>query len=165
MSPKARAKKLVSREKRVESSTRGSTMIYGPPSFVVWAFYGLLFMWTALSIGFIVARGDEGVGGDLFWLTMIGFVLGFTWYFSLGISYRVEMKTDGGLELTSFRRVLHLRPEDIRQLEPPFLPWGFLRLKLEREKAYVFCSARSAVLQSILKRTMELNPEIKLRMQ
>lgn len=140
-------------------------VVYAAPAAVVWAFYALLGAWTAVSVGFIWVRGDRGVGGDLLWLTMIAFVLGFTWYFSLGISYRLEMGKEGELELTSFRRVLRLSPKDIRQVEPPVLPWGFMRFKLEREKAYLFCSVRHKALQNIIKRAMELNPEMKIRMR
>ncbi len=118
-----------------------------------------------MSVGFIWARGEQGPGGDLLWWFMIAFVLAFTWYFSLGISYRLELGEEGELELTSFRRVLYLRPGDISQVEPPFLPWGFLRFKLEREKAYVFCSVIHEDLQGIIKRLVEVNPDIKIRMR
>lgn len=139
--------------------------VYAAPQAVVWGFYALLGAWTIVSVGFIWARGDDGVGGDLLWLTMIAFVLGFTWYFSLGISYRLEMGTGGELELTSFRRVLRLSPRDIRQVEPPVLPWGFMRFKLEREKAYLFCSVTHKDLQDIIRRAMQTNPEMKIRMR
>ncbi len=139
--------------------------VYAAPRAVVCFFYLLLAAWTAVSVGFIWARGEKGVGGDLLWWFMIAFVLGFTWYFSLGISYKVEMGREGDLELTSFRRVLHLKPRDISQVEPPFLPWGFLRLKLEREKAYLFCSVTHKDLQGIVKRLVEINPDIKIRMR
>lgn len=96
-------------------------------------------------------------------LGMIAFVLGFTWYFSLGISYRAELDPDGVLNLKSFRRVLLLSPADIKQVEPPFLPWGFMRFKLEREKAYIFCSLTNESLREIIKRILELNPEVKIK--
>ncbi len=143
----------------------GAKAVYAAPRAVVWFFYSLLAAWTAVSVGFIWASGEKGVGGDLLWLTMIAFVLGFTWYFSLGISYRLEMGEEGDLELTSFRRVLHLKPRDISQVEPPFLPWGFLRFKLEREKAYLFCSVTHRELQAIVKRLVEMNPDMRIRMR
>lgn len=143
----------------------GEKAVYAAPAAVVWGFYLLLAAWTVISVGFIWARGEQGVAGDLFWLLMIAFVLGFTWYFSLGISYKAEMGQEGELDLTSFRRVLHLKPRDIRQVEPPFLPWGFLRFKLEREKAYLFCSVTHKDLQGIVKKLVEMNPDIRIRMR
>lgn len=136
---------------------------YSASPFALWVFYSLLFAWTAVSIGFIWAKGQEGVASDLLWLAMIAFVLGFTWYFSLGISYRTQMDPDGSLSLTSFRRVVRISPADIKQVEPPFFPWGFMRFKLEREKLYVFCSLTNETLREIIRRAMELNPEIKIK--
>lgn len=125
----------------------------------------LLAGWTVVSVGFIWIKGEQGAGGDLLWWFMIAFVLGFTWYFSLGISYKVEMGEEGGLELTSFRRVLRVKPGEISQVEPPFLPWGFLRFKLEREKAYLFCSVTHKDLQAIVRRLVEMNPDMRIRMR
>lgn len=155
------------RDKRPSKKAGGSgaKAVYAVPRAVVLGFYLLLAAWTAVSVGFIWVRGEQGAGGDLLWWFMIAFVLGFTWYFSLGIFYKAEMGREGELELTSFRRVLHLKPRDISQVEPPFLPWGFLRFKLEREKAYLFCSVTHKDLQGIVKRLVEINPDIKIRMR
>lgn len=136
---------------------------YSVSPLALWVFYLFLIAWTVVSVGFIWMRGEEGVGGDLLWVGMIAFVLGFTWYFSLGISYRAELDSNGVLNLKSLRRVLLLSPSEIKQVEPPFLPWGFMRLKLDREKAYLFCSLTNETLKEIIKRILELNPEVKIK--
>lgn len=151
------------RERNRGPREKGRVLSYSVPQVAVWGFYVFLLLWTCVSIGFIWAKGQEGPAGDFLWLGMIAFVLGFTWYFSLGISYRAELAPDGVLNLKSFRRVLLLSPADIKQVEPPFLPWGFMRFKLEREKAYIFCSLTNETLREIIKRILELNPEVKIK--
>jgi len=44
-----------------------------------------------------------------------------------------------------------------------FLPYGFIRFRLEREKAYLFCCITDEGLQRILKTMQETNSEIKFK--
>jgi hypothetical protein len=94
---------------------------------------------------------------------MIAFVLAYSWYFSLRISYRVEVDSNDVVRLTSYGRVLVLESRQIQAVEGPVLPVGFLRLRLEREKAYVFCVATDRDLGEIIRRIAAANPEVKVK--
>jgi hypothetical protein len=48
-------------------------------------------------------------------------------------------------------------------IEGPPLPLGFIRLRLEGEKAYLFCVVRNAELQNILLALWKANPELKFK--
>lgn len=135
---------------------------YRAPSWFVASFYGVLAAWTAVSIPFIGAQARAG-GGDLLWFFMIAFVLAYSWYFSLRISYRVEVDSNDVVRLTSYGRVLVLESRQIQAVEGPVLPVGFLRLRLEREKAYVFCVATDRDLGEIIRRIAAANPEVKVK--
>ncbi len=99
----------------------------------------------------------------MLWLLMIALVLAFTWYFSLRISYSIRMAGDGRIELTSFRRVVTTHPREITLVEGPFLPIGFVRFKLEKEKVYLFCLMHDQALLEILKAIGKLNPDVKFK--
>ena len=135
------------------------TYIYQAPTIYMTAFYLLLVAWTVISILFM------GTKGWVSWiqLFMVAFILVMTWYFSLGISYRVEINEDGKLELISFRRVISIHSTKIVMVEGPHLPLGFIRFRLEREKAYLFCVVKDKTLQQILSRIREVNPDIKFK--
>ena len=97
---------------------------------------------------------------------MIGFVLAYTWYFSLGISYRMRAESNGQIELASFRRVLRVDAGVISLVEGPrlaILPYGFIRFRLEREKAYLFCCITDDDLQRIIKIMRKSNSEMKFK--
>jgi hypothetical protein len=126
-------------------------------------FYLLLVVWTIiciLLIGFKVSQSEWGNAVQLF---MIAFIIAMTWYFSMGISYRVNMEEDGTLQLTSFRRNLRIDPRKMELIEGPHLPIGFIRFRLEREKAYLFCVIKDKTLRQILSRIRETNPDIKFK--
>ncbi len=119
--------------------------VYQAPLAFVWIFYGLLLVWTVVSIVFLGPRAAAGQ-----WptgqLLMIAFVLGYTWYFSLGISYKVVADVDGTVEMTSIRRKASLQASQISLVEGPrfaLLPYAFIKFRLDREKAYVFCNLMS----------------------
>jgi hypothetical protein len=48
-------------------------------------------------------------------------------------------------------------------IEGPHLPIGFIRFRLEREKAYLFCVAKDKELQKILFAIRKANPDIKFK--
>jgi hypothetical protein len=131
--------------------------VYQAPGFLVGIFYAFLVGWSGAAI---LALGR---GGDSLWLFMIAFVLAFTWYFSLGLAYRIELGVDGTIEWTSYRRVVKLPPREVRMIEGPFLPVGFLRFRLEREKIYLLCVATDKVLQSVIQAIVKMNPEIRVK--
>ncbi|MGQ9653187.1 MAG: hypothetical protein ACUVXD_03890 [Thermodesulfobacteriota bacterium] len=137
--------------------------IYRTPKALLLIYYSVVTAWTIVSIVFIGGKTVEAGGGDLVWLGMIAFVLGFTWYFSLGVFYRIQMGPEGEMELTSFRRVLTTHPREIEAVEGPFLPVGFVRFKLPGERAYLMCILTNPVLRGILKRIGEMNLEVKFK--
>ncbi len=138
--------------------------IYEAPLTYIGLFYGLLLVWVAVSVYFLGKKTMEA-GWAVTQLVMVAFVIAYTWYFSLGISYRITIEKEGGVQLKSFRRVLNIQPADIDMLEGPRfgLPIGFIRFRLAREKAYLFCVVSNVRLKRILGRIREANPNIKIR--
>ena len=135
------------------------TYIYWAPSIYVGLFYLVLLAWTVISVFIMGAKGWI----NWFQLFMVAFIFVMTWYFSLGISYKVEIKEDGKLELFSFRRLISTHSTKIAFVEGPHLPLGFVRFRLEREKAYLFGVPRNRDLQQILSVIRKTNPDIKFK--
>jgi hypothetical protein len=106
-----------------------------------------------------------GAKGWINWaqLFMVAFIFVMTWYFSLGISYKVEINEDGKLELFSFRRVIKTHSTKIAMVEGPYLPLGFIRFRLEREKVYLFGVPRNKGLQKVLSVIRKTNPDIRFK--
>jgi len=94
---------------------------------------------------------------------MIAFILAYTWYFSVAISYKMLVTDDGFIQLTSFRRTIEADAKKIRLVEGPRLPIGFLRLRLEREKVYLFCVLRDESFKKILSVIRAANPDAKFK--
>jgi hypothetical protein len=92
---------------------------------------------------------------------MVTFILVFTWYFSLGIFYKMMIDNNGTLEFISFRRTMKISPREIGLIEGPHFPIGFIRFHLEKEKIFLFCVMRNKELQKILIHLRSLNPDIK----
>jgi hypothetical protein len=135
------------------------TYIYQAPTIYVALFYLILLAWTVFCVFIMGAKG---------WISwtqvfMVAFVFVMTWYFSLGISYKVKINEDGKLELFSFRRLITTHSTKIAIVEGPYLPIGFIRFRLEREKAYLFCVIKSEELQKVLLAIRDANPDIKFK--
>ncbi|MDH3827595.1 MAG: hypothetical protein OET21_09280, partial [Desulfobacterales bacterium] len=82
------------------------------------------------------------------------------------ISYRIYINEKGTIELTSFRRVLSVKADAISLVEGPrlaFMPYSFIRFRLEREKAYLFCRITDDELQQVLKKMRLANREMKFK--
>jgi hypothetical protein len=139
------------------------TFVYRAPTIYVALFYLLLVAWTIICISFISLKVTQSQWGNLFQLFMMAFIIAMTWYFSMGISYRISVEEDGTVQLTSFRRILRIDSRKMELIEGPPLPIGFIRFRLEREKAYLFCVAKDKTLQQILSRIREANPDIKFK--
>ena len=138
---------------------------YKAPVFFVGLFYVLLVVWTAVCILMIGSRAIHA-GWPLFHLFMIAFVLGYTWYFSLGISYRIRVDDGSKIQLTSFRRVIQVDAKDVPMVEGPrfaVIPYGFIKFRLEREKAYLFCCITDPILQKTLQELRTANREMKFK--
>jgi hypothetical protein len=133
---------------------------YEAPAALVAAFYLFLIAWTCVAVLFLVARAARSELGDILQFMMIVGVLCFTWYFSLGVFYRIKLEADGSVLLSGVRRTHRLHPREIEAIEGPFLPLGFIRFKSGRERFYLLCWVKNADLLAILKRIGEINPGI-----
>jgi hypothetical protein len=136
---------------------------YQAPMLYVGFFYAALVAWTIVCIFFISLKVTQSELGNLFQLFMIAFIIAMTWYFSMGVSYRINVEEDGTVQLTSFRRILRVHSRKMELIEGPHLTIGFIRFRLEREKAYLFCVARNKELQKILLTIWKANPDIKFK--
>jgi len=138
---------------------------YQAPIIFVGLFYAALLVWTAFCVVLIGSKTIK-TGWPLGQLLLIAFILAYTWYFSLGISYKISMQAAGDMELTCFRRIIRVNARDVSMVEGPrfaFLPYGFIRFRLAREKAYLFCCITDAELQRILKTMKATNSDIKFK--
>ena len=137
--------------------------VYQAPTLLVAAYYSILLVWSAICIRLIDAILGEGGTTGVFPLFMIGFILFYMWYFSLAISYRLVLRDDGEIRLKSLRRTLRTNAEGISVIEFPRVGFGFIRFRLKREKAYLFCLPRNAVLRAVLEAIKSANPDMMLK--
>jgi len=82
---------------------------------------------------------------------MVIFIIILTCYFALGISYKIQVTKNGDIRLTSLRKVINTSTEVVFNIEGPRLPIGFLRFRLQKEKAYLFYVANQTDIQAVLK--------------
>ena len=133
--------------------------VYEAPTAFVLGFYGLIVVWSCVSTYLIVTKAIAG-SWPVVQLFMIGFVVAYTWYWCLGISYRITVTESGGIELRSFRKVLRLEASEVRAVEAPKLsviPTVFIRFRLAvRVRAYMFCVISNSDFSNVLQ-TMRMN--------
>lgn len=137
--------------------------VYQAPTPLVVAFYVILLIWSVISISLIQALLDEKARSGAYPLFMIAFILFYMWYFSLGISYRVEVGDDGAIRLKSLRRTIRTIAEGITVIELPRMGLGFIRFRLKREKAYLFGLTRNALLKTALSAIQKANSDITIK--
>ncbi len=128
-------------------------------------FYLVLLVWTGICL-FLMGTIEFRFGWPLSRIIMIAFVMIYAWYFSLAISYKIGITRRGDIELTSFRRVVRVNAVVIGMVEGPkwaILPFGFVRFRLEREKAYLFCHTSDPDFEKLIKIMKSANPEIVLK--
>jgi hypothetical protein len=135
------------------------TYTYRPPVIFVALFYLLLLAWTVIAVLYMGTKG----WASWFQLFMVAFIFVMTWFFSMGISYKVEINDDGKLELVSFRRLIRIHSTKIVMVEGPHLPLGFIRFRLEREKAYLFGVPKNKDLQQVLSIIHKTNPDVRFK--
>ena len=138
--------------------------VFQAPVPYVAVFYGLLLIWTVGTVPLIWRLFEQGVYRDD-WLygVMIGFFYMYTWFWSLGLISRISLDREGQIELKSLRRTLVITAKEIRSIEGSKLPggFGFVRFKLSRESAYLFCRRRDGNLGEIIREIVLLNPLIR----
>ena len=127
-------------------------------------FYGLLVLWTVGTAPLIWERFSQGVfRGDWLYGVMIAFFYLYTWFWSLGLFYRISLDAEGRIELKSIRRSLVVTAKQVRTVEGSKFSggFGFIRLKLPRESAYLFCHRRDPDLEAIIREIGRLNPLVR----
>ena len=134
--------------------------VYQAPALFVGIFYLLLFAWVLFCFLFFESTFSR-LGFSLpYGLIMIAFIVFMMCYFSLGISYKIEVGNDGQIRLTSYRRIINTNAEDIQMIEGPHLPLGFIKFRLEREKAYLFSVVTDEGLRNILSSLKRTNRDM-----
>ena len=127
-------------------------------------FYGLLLAWTVGTLPLVYLKFRQGgFQGDWVYAAMIGFFYLYTWFWSLGIFYRIALDSEGRVVLRSLRRNLEVPAKQIRSIEGSRFPgrFGFIRLKLPRESGYLFCHRRNKELEEILLGIRKMNPLVR----
>ncbi len=125
----------------------------------------ILLVWTGICL-FLIGSVEYHIGWPLARILMIAFVMVYAWYFSLAISYKIGISETGDIELTSFRRLVRVNAEVIGMAEGPkwaIIPYGFVRFRLEREKAYLFCRITDADFEKFMQILKTANPDITLK--
>lgn len=149
-------------EKRDRQPQEPKVYIYRAPHLYVGIFYLFLAAATIVPAYMIGTKATDSTW-SLGQLAMIGFVLVYTCYFSLGIAYQVTVNSEGRISLRSYRRTVEVAASEVTQIEEPKLPIGFLRFKLSREKAYLFALMRDKGLLDVVRAAQTANPRIKLK--
>ena len=150
-----------------ESGFSKEAYFYHSPIIFMGIFYLVMLVWTGICLllmGSIQFNfGEFSLGWPLARMIMIAFVMVYTWYFSLAISYKIGITELGDIELTSFRRLIRVNVEVIGMVEGPkwaIMPYGFVRFRLEREKAYIFCCITDADFGQFMQIMKTANPEV-----
>lgn len=135
--------------------------VFQAPWLFVTVFYGLLVVWTVSTAPLICQKFQQGAFQGI-WLfaVMIGFLYLYTWYYPLGLFYRVSLDAEGVIRLKSLRRTLRVPAEEVRTIAGSRLSkgFGFIRMKLPRESAYLFCHRRDGNLEEVLREIGRMNP-------
>ena len=127
-------------------------------------FYGLLLVWTVGTVPLIYQKFQQGgFRGDWLYAFMIGFFYLFTWFWALGLFYRIALDAEGRIQLRSFRRTLEISAKQVRTIDGSrfFGGFGFIRMKLPRESAYLFCHRMDGNLEEILREIRRINPLVR----
>ena len=144
----------------VDHPDKSASHVYQAPTALVVAFYLILLVWSVICISLINAILEDELKAGAFPLFMIGFILFYMWYFSLGISYRIELKDDGEIQLKSLRRTIRIIAKGMTAIEFPRMGLGFIRFRLEREKVYLFGLTPNAFLETMLAAIKKANSDI-----
>ena len=148
-----------------ESGSSKEAFFYHSPVVFMGIFYLALLVWTGICL-LLIGSIEFSFGWPLARMVMVAFVMVYTWYFSLAISYKVGITESGDIELTSFRRVVRVNAEIIGMVEGPkwaIIPYGFVRFRLEREKAYLFCCITDLDFKQFMQLIKTANSEMVLK--
>jgi len=142
---------------------KDSPQAFQAPMVYVVLFYLLLLAWTVGSLPLVYVK-FRTIGFTSVWIyaSMIAFVYAFTWFWSLGIFYRISLDSEGRITLKSLRREVQVPAKQIARIEISRFPhgFGFVKLKLPRENGYLFCLRMTGDLEAILRGIRKNNPRI-----
>jgi hypothetical protein len=140
---------------------KNPAQVFQAPMGLVVLFYLLLLAWTAGSLPGIYGK-FRTVGFQSHWISasIIAFVYAYTWFWSLGLFYRISLDSEGLVTLKSLRRALRVPVQQISRIEGSRFPrgFGFVKLKVPRETGYLFCLRRTGQLEALLKGILRANP-------
>jgi hypothetical protein len=148
---------------KVKQTIDTVTVFRAPVLFVV-LFYGVILIWTAVTLPFIYLKFSQGrFQGDWLYAVMIGFFYFYTWFWCMGLFTSISMDPAGRVVLKSVRRRVELSAKQIRAIEGSRFSggFGFIKLKLPRESGYLFCYRRNKQLDEILEGMRKMNPLLK----
>ncbi|MDO9228323.1 MAG: hypothetical protein Q8M86_12990 [Syntrophales bacterium] len=147
----------------MDQATESSRVFQAPTAYVI-LFYLLLLAWTVGTLPVIYMKFQQ-VGFQSHWVyaSMIGFFYLYTWFWALGLFYRIAMDGEGRIVLRSLRRNLEVTAKQIRTIEGSRFPagFGFIKMKLPRESGYLFCHGSNRELAEILLGIRKMNPLVK----
>jgi hypothetical protein len=147
----------------MDKATESSHVFQAPATYVI-LFYLLLLLWTVGTVPLIYMKYQKGVFlGDWVYAAMIGFFYIYTWFWSLGLFYRIALDGEGRIVLRSLRRNLEISAKQIHTIEGSRFPgrFGFMKMKLPRESSYLFCYGKNRELEEILLMIRKMNPLVR----
>jgi len=144
----------------MDQSADSQQVFQAPMAYVV-LFYLLLLVWTVGTLPVVYLK-FRTIGFQSVWIyaSMVGFVYAYTWFWCVGIFYRISLDRDGLVVLKSLRRELKVSAKQIATIEGSRFPggFGFVRLKVPRETGYLFCLKLTGELDALLKGIRKANP-------
>ena len=151
------------RDEFMDQATESSRVFQAPTAYVI-LFYLLLLVWTVGTVPLVYLKFRQGgFLGDWLYAVMIGFFYLYTWFWSLGLFYRIALDGEGRIVLRSLRRNLEIPAKQIRTIEGSRFPgwFGLIKMKLPRESGYLFCRGKNRELEEILLEIRKINPLVR----
>ena len=144
---------------------REKERVFQAPTPFMAVFYGLLLVWTVATVPLIWQKFQRGgFQGDWLYAAMIGFFYLYTWFWSLGLFYRISLDAEGRIRMKSLRRTLEISVKQVRTIEGSRFSGGggFVRMKLPKESAYLFGNrGGDGNLEEILREIARRNPLVR----
>jgi hypothetical protein len=126
------------------------------------SFYLLLLAWTVGSLPLVWNKFQSLAASRtlVIYGAMVVFVYVYTWFWSLGIFYRIGMDSEGNVTMKSIRRELRVSARQISRAEGSRFPhsFGFIKLKLPKESGYIFCLRKDEAIERFLQGIKRQNP-------
>jgi len=147
----------------MDQATESSQVFQAPAAYVT-LFYLLLLAWTVGTVPLIYLKFRQGgFLGDWLYAAMVGFFYLYTWFWSLGLFYKIALDSEGRVVLRSLRRSLEVQAKQISSIEGSRFPgrFGFIKMKLPRESGYLFCYGKNSELEEILLGIRKINPLVR----